>query len=241
MPCLWVELTADNSASMICCEKTDSSCILGDYGTSPAPPLRRTPQNCQMEEDSSSCSRRMPCLWVELTAEASASRTCCEKTDSSCILGDYGTPPPPPGPGTMFPTPAPPQPRRSQCVKLGEDAVDMAKVTMCGYVVSFPWKDNSQLMDCRDIATQTCRNKLADQVIQSCGLNTDHQEVIRACTEKVDDLLTGDYYEPFEEEKFDYSYLSEGNKMDPYGEDFDSSTSEDVEMESYNEDFSAVY
>ena len=38
-----------------------------------------------------------------------------------------------------------------------------------------------------------------------------------------------------------YSYLSEDNKMDPYGEDFDSSTSEDVEMESYDEDFYAVY
>jgi hypothetical protein len=37
------------------------------------------------------------------------------------------------------------------------------------------------------------------------------------------------------------SYLSEDNKMDPYGEDFDSSTSEDVEMESYDEDFYAVY
>ena len=36
------------------------------------------------------------------------------------------------------------------------------------------------------------------------------------------------------------SYLSEDN-MDPYGEDFDSSTSEDVEMESYDEDFYAVY
>ena len=36
------------------------------------------------------------------------------------------------------------------------------------------------------------------------------------------------------------SYLSEDNKMDPYGEDFDSSTSEDVEMESYDEDFYAV-
>jgi hypothetical protein len=29
--------------------------------------------------------------------------------------------------------------------------------------------------------------------------------------------------------------------MDPYGEDFDSSTSEDVEMESYDEDFYVVY
>jgi hypothetical protein len=38
-----------------------------------------------------------------------------------------------------------------------------------------------------------------------------------------------------------YSYLSEDNKMDPYGEDFDSSTSEDVEMESYDEDFYVVY
>ncbi|KAL7458433.1 hypothetical protein ACHAWC_010045 [Mediolabrus comicus] len=43
--------------------------------------------------------------------------------------------------------------------------------------------------------------------------------------------------EPYdEEEKFDYSYLSGDNKMDPYGEDFDSS-SEDVEMEPYDEDF----
>jgi hypothetical protein len=102
-------------------------------------------------------------------------------------------------------------------------------------------------MDCRDIATQTCREKLADQVMQSCGVRTDRQEVRRACTRAVNDLLgsaavTEDYeVEPYEEEKFDYSYLSEDNKMDPYGEDFDSSTSEDVEMESYDEDFYVVY
>ena len=171
-----------------------------------------------------------------------ATQSCCETTDVKCILGDLADAiPTPPAPAP----PAPRRPRHSQCVKLGEDAVDRAYTTMCGQVVAFPWEDNSQLMDCRDIATQTCKDKLADQVMQSCGLNTNGQQVRRACTSAVNDLLgsaavTEDYeVEPYEEEKFDYSYLSEDNKMDPYGEDFDSSTSEDVEMESYDEDFYA--
>ena len=125
----------------------------------------------------------MPCVWVELTADDSASMICCEKTDSSCILQGYGTPIPPPAP------PAPRRPSRSQCVKLGEDAADWASTTMCQQAVALPWKDNSQLMGCRHIATQTCRNKLADQVMQSCGLSTDYQEVRRACTKNVNDLL----------------------------------------------------
>ena len=37
------------------------------------------------------------------------------------------------------------------------------------------------------------------------------------------------------------SYLSEDNTMDTNAEYFDSSTSEGVEMESYDEDFYAVY
>jgi len=166
-----------------------------------------------------------------------ATQSCCETTDVKCILGDY----------LADAIPTPPAPTLTQCVKLGEDAVDRAQTTMCGQVVAFPWEDNSQLMDCRDIATQTCNDKLAGRVMQSCGLNTDHLQVTRACTSAVNDLLgsaavTEDYeVEPYEEEKFDYSYLSEDNKMDPYGEDFDSSTSEDVEMESYDEDFYAVY
>jgi hypothetical protein len=172
-----------------------------------------------------------------------ATQSCCETTDVKCILGYYlaDAIPTPPAPGTMFPTPAP-GPRRSQCVKLGEEAADWAQTTMCGQVVAFPWKDNSQLMDCRDIATRTCNKKLAGRVMQSCGRFINGQEVRRACTTAVNDLLgsaavTEDYeVEPYEEEKFDYSYLSEDNK-DPYGEDFDSSTSEDVEMESHDEDF----
>jgi hypothetical protein len=90
---------------------------------------------------------------------------------------------------------------------------------MCGQVVAFPWKDNSQLMDCRDIATRTCNKKLAGRVMQSCGLFTNGQQVRRACTSAVNDLLgsaavTEDYeVEPYEEEKFDYSYLSEDNTV----------------------------
>jgi hypothetical protein len=207
------------------------------------------PQNCQKEDNRSACARRLPCVWVEMEGGGGswATQSCCETTDVKCILGYYlaDAIPTPPAPAPA-PAPPAPRPRRSHCVKLGEEAADWAQTTMCQQVVSFPWKDNSQLMDCRGIATQTCKNILADRVMQSCGLNTDRQEVRRACKSAVNDLLGSaavteeDYeVEPYEEEKFDYSYLSEDNKLDPYGEDFDSSTSEDVEMESYDEDIYA--
>lgn len=97
------------------------------------------------------------------TSGAWMDTNCCERTDLKCILG-YNLKDLLPAPTPPAPTPRRPSRSQKRCVKLGEEAADDAKNSMCGLLVATPWKDNSKLMDCRQEAINTCKNKLAGMV-----------------------------------------------------------------------------